>query len=350
MIILKSPPDWLPVLLRTAVIGAAGGAVATWLNVPLSWMLGALFATAAFALAGMKLDMPKPLKLGSRMCIGLILGTAINAEAFARIGQWPASLALLVGGIAFITFLSALYYNRAAGFDRLTAVSASFPGGLSGITAIAIEQGANAPASVTSQLFRLTAIVVLVPFVYAFWLGKPATMPAQEGLAFLVGQNLWIVLLAVPAWSLGRLVRLPAAELLAPMILAGGLGVAGFPLELPIWLFALVFIVLGSTIGARFRGITWRMVAALGGHSIIATTCSLALVVGLAFPVAWVADVPVYVALLAVAPGGIAEMAMLAAVFGLDPVFVTFHQAFRSIVLYAIAPFLLARLASGASK
>lgn len=350
MNILKSPPDWLPMFLRTAAIGGAGGAVATWFNVPLSWMLGALFATAAFALAGMKLDMPKPLKLGSRMFIGLILGAAINADTFARIGQWPASLALMVGGIAFITFLTALYYNRAAGFDRLTAASASFPGGLSSITAVAIEQGANGPASVMGQLFRLTAIVVLVPILYAFWLGKPTTMPAQEGLVFWIGQNLWIVPLAVPAWWLGRLVRLPAAEMLAPMILAGGLGVAGFPLELPIWLFAMVFVVLGSSIGARFRGITGRMMAALGGHSIIATTFSLALVVGLAFPVAWVADVPVYVALLAVAPGGIAEMAVLAAVLGVDPVFVTFHQAFRSIMLHVIAPFVLARLGAGPPK
>lgn len=346
---LKKTPDWLPVFLRTALIGGVGGAVATWLNVPLSWMLGALFATAAFAMAGVNLDMPKPLKLGSRVFIGLILGAAINADTFARIGQWPASLALMVVGISAITALTAAYYHYAARFDTITATSASFPGGLSSITAIAIEKGADGPATVMGQLFRLTAIVVLVPIVYGFWLGKPTSLPPQTGSVMWVGANLWIVALALPGMWLGRLVRLPAPEMMGPLLVAAGFGVAGIALVLPPWLFAVVFVVLGSAIGARFRGITGRMMANLGAHSMVATTFSLGCVVLLAFPVAWVADVPIYVALLAVAPGGIAEMAVLAAVLGVDPVFVTFHQAFRSIMLHTVAPFVLSWLQARAT-
>jgi membrane AbrB-like protein len=338
---LKKTPDWLPVFLRTALIGAVGGAIATWFQVPLSWMLGALFATAAFAAVGVRLDMPKPMRLGSRVFIGLILGAAINADTFARVGQWPASLALMVFGLAAITALTAAYYHYAARFDTITATAAALPGGLSSVAAIAIEKGADGPATVMGQLFRLTALVVLVPLVYGFWLGKPTTLPAQTGSVVWVGENLWIVALAVPGMWLGRLVRLPVPEMLGPLLVAAAFGVAGFALVLPQWLFALVFIVLGSAIGARFRGITGRMMAGLGAHSLVATTFSLSLVVLLAFPVAWVADVPIYVALLAVAPGGIAEMAVLAAVLGIDPVFVTFHQAFRSILLHSIAPFVL---------
>lgn len=333
--------DWLPVFLRTAAIGLAGGAVATWLEVPLSWMLGALFATGAFALAGVRVDMPKPLKLGSRIFIGLILGAAINADTFERVGQWPASLSVMLGGMVLITAITAVYYVRIAGLDRLTAGAASFPGGLSSITAIALENGANGPATVMGQLFRLTAIVVLVPLLYTFWLGKPSDLPEQTGATFWLGENLWVVALALPAYWLGKLVRMPSAEMLAPMVMAAGLGVAGYALVLPVWLFAIVFIVLGSSIGARFRGITGRMMASLGGHSVVATTLSLGLVTVLAFPVAWAAGVPYYVALLAVAPGGIAEMAVLAVILGVDPVFVTFHQALRSIVLHSVAPFVL---------
>lgn len=334
-------PDWLPILLRTAAIGATGGAIATWLNVPLSWMLGALFATAAFALAGVSLDLPKPLKTGSRVFIGLILGAAINADTFARIGQWPASLALMVGGMAAITVLTALYYRYGARFDAITAAAAAFPGGLSSITAIAIAKGADGPATVMGQLFRLTAIVVLVPMVYAFLLGKPTAMAPQAGATFWIGEHLWIIALSVPAMYLARLIRMPAPEMLGPMILAAAFGVAGVALVLPSWLFAIVFIVLGSAIGARFRGITARMMAALGAHSLVATTFALGCAVALAYPLAYVADVPIYVAVLAVAPGGIAEMAALAAVLGVDPVFVTFHQAFRSIMLHTLAPFVL---------
>lgn len=346
----KSLPEWLPVFLRTAAIGLAGGVIATLLNVPLSWMLGALFATAAVALSGVRLDLPKPLKLSSRLFIGLILGAAFNADTFARIGQWPASLALMVVGITAITVMTAMYYRYVARFDAMTATAASFPGGLSSVAAVAIEKGANAPATVMGQLFRLTAIVVLVPMVYSYLLGKPTTIPPQEGSAFWVGENLWIVGLALPAYYLGLLVRLPAPEMLAPMIVAGALSVAGVTLVLPTWLFALVFVVLGSSIGARFRGITARMLAALGAHSLVATTFSLGCVVILAFPLSHVADVPIYVAVLALAPGGIAEMAVLAAILGVDPVFVAFHQAFRSIMLHAIAPYILTWLQRRAER
>lgn len=338
---MEKLPDWLPIFLRTAAVGSTGGAIATFLNVPLSWMLGALFATAAFALAGVTLDLPKPLKTSSRVFIGLILGAAINADTFARVGQWPASLALMVVGITAITVLTALYYRYGARFDAITATAASLPGGLSSITTIAIAKGADGPATVMGQLFRLTAIVVLVPMVYALLLGKPTAMAPQAGATFWIGENLWIIALAVPVVYLARLMRLPSPEMMGPMVMAAAFGVSGVALVLPSWLFAIVFIVLGSSIGVRFRGITARMLAALGTHSLVATTFALGCSVALAFPLAYVADVPIYVAVLAVAPGGIAEMAALAAVLGVDPVFVTFHQAFRSIMLHTVAPFVL---------
>jgi uncharacterized protein len=332
------------VYLRTAAIGITGGAIATYLGVPLSWMLGALLATAIVALADVRLSVPKILKLVSRIFIGLILGASINAETFARIGQWPASMTLMVLGMIAVTALTALYYNRVAGLDRLTATSASLPGGLSSITAIAIEKGALAAPTVMGQLFRLTAIVVLIPMLYGFWLGKPTTLPIPRGEAFWLGQNLWIVGLSLPGYWLARRVWLPSPDLLGPMILAAGLGLAGYTLILPTWLFALVFIVLGAAIGSRFRGITARMMATLGLHSMVATVLTLGLVALLAVPLANVADVPIYVALLALAPGGIAEMVILAIVLGVDPVFVTFHQALRSILLNSTAPFVLSWL------
>jgi len=338
-----NPPEWLPVLLRTAVIGLVFGVIASVLGIPLPWMLGPLFGTAAFALAGTNLDMPRPLKLASRVFIGLILGAAIDADTFARVGQWPASLALMLAGMATITALTTFYYLHVARLDRLTSVAASLPGGLSSITAIAIQMGANGPATVMGQLFRLTSVVVLVPTGYALWLGSPEGMAPGVGASTWMGANLWVILLAPPAVWLARLVRMPSGEMIGPMILAGALGMAGFKLVLPVWLFAAVFIVLGSSIGARFRSVTSRLLMGLGRHSLVATAISLASVALLAWPLSHVADVPLHVALLAVAPGGIAEMAALAAVLGVDPVFVTFHQAFRSVILHAAAPFVLAR-------
>jgi uncharacterized membrane protein AbrB (regulator of aidB expression) len=45
------------------------------------------------------------------------------------------------------------------------------------------------------------------------------------------------------------------------------------------------------------------------------------------------------VALLALAPGGIGEMAILAVALNIDPVFVAFHHLLRMVTLMIIAPF-----------
>jgi uncharacterized protein len=333
--------SWLPRFALTAAIGLVFGTLAALASVPLPWMLGSLFGAALFSMVGVKLGMPSPLKLAARMCIGLILGASIDADTFSRAIQWPASIAILSIGMIAAIAVTALYYVKIAKFDRLTAVAASLTGGLSNVVTVAIQMGANAPGAVLGQLLRLTTVVVLVPTLYMAWLGEPEAVAFSSNGIDWFGTNLWIVPLALPAYWLARLVRLPVAEFLGPLILAAILGIFGFNLGMPEWFFATVFIVLGTTIGARFYQLSVKLLMGIGGHAVIATI----LVVGgsalLAWPISAVTGVPIHVALLAIIPGGIAEMAILAVVLGVDPVFVTFHQAFRSIVLNATAPFVL---------
>ena len=336
--------QWLKFLPRTAVIGVTSGAAAGYFDVPLPWMLGSLFGTAALSLSGVRLGMPEPMRLASRVCIGLILGASVDAETLARMTQWPLSLALMLVGMSLIILISALYYQRVAGFDRLTAVAASLPGGLSNMAAIAIRLGADAPGTVVAQLFRLTAVVTLVPPLYVAWMGADPSIIGEGRHASWSGEQLWVGLLAVPAVFLARRIHLPVPELLGPMLTVAAMSVAGYHLELPFWIVALAFIILGSSIGARFHGLTLRVLLSKGGHSLVATCLVFAGTFLLALAISALSSVPLPVALLAVVPGGIAEMAILAAALGVDPVFVTFHQAVRSISLNAGAPFLLQRL------
>jgi len=331
--------------LRTAVIGIIFGAVATMLNVPLPWMLGPLFGAAVLSLAGVKLLVPDQLRVASRVFVGLILGAAIDADTLSRVGQWPVSLLMMVLGMVLIITVSALYYSRVAKYDMLTAVTASLPGGLGNIAAVGIQLGARAPGTVIGQLLRVSIVVMLVPPLYMYWQGGDgADFGRGDGPLDWLGTNLWVCLLAVPAVYLGRLIRMPVPELLGPMIMAAGMAMLGFKLVLPFWLFAATFIVLGSAIGSRFYGIPLKEIADVAFHSIVATVLILGGTFFLALAIQAVTDVPLHVALLAIMPGGLAEMAILAAVLGVDPVFVTFHQAFRSVVLNSFAPFVLRSL------
>lgn len=331
---------------RSLLLGAIGGGVAAWFELPLAWMMGSLIFTMALALGGVEISLPKPLKTGVRMMVGLILGAAVNAEAVSRIHEWPLSLMLLVLGIAFMVLCSTVYYRKVAQFDRLTAFSASIPGAISSIPVIAIAMGADPKKMVLPHLFRITLIILIIPPLYSIWQGA-----SSDGLAMGVGsdidwlgENLWLAPLAPVAWYLGKLMRLPIPELTATMLLSAVLSLNGYTIVLPIWLFAITFIVIGSSIGGRFYKMPLSLLIGTGRHALTGNMITL-LTTGI---IAWVihilTGVPLPVALLAVVPGGIAEMAILAAVLGVDPVFVTFHQVMRSLLISATAPFLLARV------
>lgn len=328
----------------TAAVAFSCGTVAWYAGLPVPWMLGALFGTAAFAIGGVRLAVPSALKTAAHACIGLILGAAIDPDTFARAAQWPQSLMVLLVGMILMSVAAALYYIRVAGFDRLTATAASLTGGLSHVVTLAIQLGANPAGTVIGQLLRLTAVVTILPFAYTLWLGAPDDPVQIKDAGTGTGSHLWILLLGWPAFLLARRCRLPVPDMIGPMLVSAACAMLGYTLVLPAWLFATVFVVVGAVIGAQFYGFAPRSLVRIGGHGVVATGILLAGSALVAYPLGLVAGVPFHVALLAVAPGGVAEIAILATILGVDPVFVTFHQVFRNIVLNAAAPFVLSRM------
>lgn len=330
---------------RSLILGFLGGAVAAWFGLPLAWMLGALIFTMFLALGGVEIIIPKSLKTGSRAVVGVILGASVGPETLNRVNEWPISLALVLVGVVLMAVMSALYYRHVAKFDTLTSVSASLPGAISTIPMVAIEMGADPKKMVLPHLFRITLIILVIPPLFAIWQGGNdiSVVASEKGIDWW-GQNLGILLLVPLVWYVGRIIRLPIPELTGPMILAAGFSLADYGLILPDWLFAITFVVLGASIGGRFYRMKVSTLFGVGRHALVGNVVTLSTTVFVALLIHWATGVPVPVALLAVVPGGIAEMAILAAVLGVDPVFVTFHQIFRSVLINSSAPFILARV------
>lgn len=340
-------PRFVPVrlfsVLRTLLLGLVFGALAYTVSLPLPWMLGPLLGVAALSLIGVRQGIPDWLRTGNRASIGLLLGANVTPETFDRVGQWSLSLFVMFGGLTILVGLSVGYYTRVAGANRLTAIAASLPGGLSNVSAFATDLGAHGPTVVVGQLLRMCAVVLIVPTAYALWLPGAATASAAASGWAVQGGNLWIIPLALPAYLLARWLRLPGAEMLGPLLLSGGLSVAGCALDMPAWLIALTFITLGVSIGSRFYLLAPRLLLELSLHGAVATALMMSGCLALAIAISLVAAVPIHVAFLAVAPGGMAEMSALAVVLGVDPAFVIFHQVTRNLVINTLAPLLLGR-------
>lgn len=334
------PKLWI--ITTSLGIGLVAGLIATYIQMPLPWMLGPLIATMVISLYGKKLIIPGSMRTGSRYMVGAILGATVTVETLRRVPEWPVSLVALLVGAVMITVLCTAYLYRVAGYDRMSALSASLPGAISTIPMVAIALGADARRVVMPHLLRVTLIVMIVPPLYSWWQGVSLVNPSGAGNGFdWWGDHLWILVLALPGWWLARWLRFPIPELTGPMLIAAACSLSGYRLVLPDWLFALTFLVLGSAIGVRFFGMSLGLLASVGRHALICTVITLSITLIVAWGIHILAGFDFHIVLLAVMPGGIAEMTILAAALGVDPVFVAFHQIVRSMLLNLVAPYVI---------
>ncbi len=322
-------------LARSLAIGALGGAVFQWLGLPLAWMLGPLVANLVVSARGMDVRVPEGLREALLGVLGLVLGSQVTPELASRVVDWPLSMALLLAGVAASTAVAAAWYRR-CGFDSVSAWFASAPGAMTAMILMGEKCGGDPQRIAIAQSLRILLVVLWLPPLFWLWEGAPST--AAEDPTPVA--HLWMLLALPLLIPLGRRLRLPTPSLLAPLLFAAllsGLDIAS--LALSEWGMNLMLWGLGSAIGSRFRGLSGARFGRYLGEAAVATLLALAVLAIFAELIHQLLGVPRDVALLALAPGGIGEMAILAVALEIDPVFVAFHHLLRMIALMLFAPF-----------
>ncbi|NIC07568.1 AbrB family transcriptional regulator [Billgrantia bachuensis] len=324
-------------LARSLAFGAVGGLVFQFIGMPLAWMLGPLTANLIVSATGVDVRIPEPLREVFLGVLGLVLGSQVTPQLAERVLDWPLSAMLLLLGVAVSTAAAAAWYRR-CGFDSVSAWFASAPGAMTAMILMGEKCGGDPRRIAVAQSLRVVLVIMILPPLFWFYEGA-----SSDEVAAAVDRELsspWLLLVLPLLLPLGRRLRLPTPSLLTPLLFAGvlsGFGIAS--LSLPDWGMNLMLWVLGCAIGSRFRGLSsarlWRYL----GEAFVATLVALAVLAGFAELIHRLVDVPRDVALLALAPGGIGEMAILAVALDLDPVFVAFHHLLRMVALMLFAPF-----------
>jgi membrane AbrB-like protein len=189
---------------------------------------------------------------------------------------------------------------------------------------------------------RIFIAVFSLSFGYR-WLGgyqpvaSAGTVVAQAGLSAAD----WLLLSAtgVAGFALARVLRVPAYALVGPMVLSAFLHGAGITHSRPpFWLVALAQIVVGSMVGARFDGVRAREVVSAVLLAAVATALLLLVAVAFGWLVNWSLDIPFAATLLAFAPGGLAEMSLIALALDIDAAYVSSHHVVRIVLIVVAAP------------
>jgi uncharacterized protein len=312
-------------------------------GVPSAALFAALVVGIAYALGtNERLVLPRGFIVGAQALIGVIIGTHVDGPTLRGIGSHWAPLLLVSVSTLALTVLAGFVLSRWTGVDRPTAAFGMIAGGASGIIAISRELGADDRLVAVMQYLRVLLVVVLTPIVAAtfFGLTDNARAPAVASHHHWLGDVAFAAGASVVGIAAGRLVRLPTAALLGPMILTSALALAGSSLVRPVpdALQAAAFAVIGLQIGLRF---TPASLLQAGRVLPAALTLIVAIIVAcglLALALAPLAHVTRLDAYLATSPGGL--YAVLATALGgnVDAPFVLSVQLLRTLVMLLAAP------------
>lgn len=323
----------------TLALAGFGVAVFHLLGLPLPFLFGPMAACLVAALAGAPLKGMGTVSVLARTVLGVAVGASITPEVVARVPQMVGSVALVPVYVAVIGVVGVPFFRR-LGYDPVTAWYAAMPGGLQDMVLFGQEAGANVRALALIHATRVLAIVTVAPLILTGLYGASLTGAVGAPLRDLPAVELLLMAAAaVIGWKGGERIGLFGASILGPMIVTAVLSLSGLIHARPpaeAILGAQMFIGIG--IGVQYLGVTLRELRSfiLSGLAFVVLLAVLAgifteivTLTGLAQPAE---------GFLAFAPGGQAEMTVLALVAGADLGFVILHHLTRIVVVILGAP------------
>lgn len=349
---LISPPRlWLRRLF-TLGLALIGTGVFWSLGLPLPFLFGPMCACLVGALLGVPMKGIKSVSDAARTVLGVAVGASLTPAVIDQIPQMLGSVAFIPLYIALIGVVGVPYFHKICGFDLPTSYFAAMPGGLQDMVLLGQEAGGNVRVLSLIHATRVLIIVSLVPPILLYLFDRPLSHPIGVPAADLPLRELAFMGLAgLGGWKLAERVGLFGAAILGPMIATALLSLTGIIAHRPpaeAILVAQFFI--GAGIGVGYVGVTLLELRKIVLSGVV-------FVVILAFLAAGVTEAVVYLGLanpvegfLAFAPGGQAEMTVLAIVAGADLGFVVVHHLVRITLVILGAPMFAAVLGLRAKR
>ncbi|MDP6343202.1 MAG: AbrB family transcriptional regulator [Alphaproteobacteria bacterium] len=329
-------------VLLSLIIGGVGGAVFHALNLPLPWMLGSMCFVVVAAIAGAPVALYMPLRMLMVAVLGTLLGSVFTPQILDRLGDWAGGASLMAIFVGVMSVVSVGFLIRVGGLDRITAYFAGTPGGLGEMTVVGEQQGGDPRIIPLVHATRVFIVVFLLPLylVTVESLDIPQTSVTLDRQVSAEGVDLLILgACALIGFTLARLLRLPGGQILGPLLISAAAYLTGLVHgKPPVTLISVAQVVIGAAIGARFVGLDVRRMARPILLALISVFAMLAMAAAFAALAAPILGIPRHALLLALAPGGLAEMSLIALSLNIDTAFITTMHLVRILLIVTLAP------------
>ncbi|MDQ6436792.1 AbrB family transcriptional regulator [Mesorhizobium sp. LHD-90] len=344
---LPPPAQWLLLIAFAAAFGVALEAI----EFPAALLIGPMLVAIAAGTGGATIRVSRPLFGLGQAVVGCLVAASIEVEVFSSFASdWPIILVSVLSTLAASSFLG-WSISRLRILPGSTAVWGSAPGGATAMVLMAEAFGADARLVAFMQYLRVVMVTLAAAFVARLWIDPSAMVvpehawfPPLDWPAFAA-----TVLVAAVAGWIGKLLRLPSPYFLGAALIAMALHLgAGVPFQIPEWLKAASYIVVGCSIGLNFtRAVVWNALRVLPQVML-----SILLLMGFCGAIAWLLShelgIDPLTAYLATSPGGLDSVAIIAtAASNVNLSLIMALQSARLIFVLLFGPALVRFVARG---
>jgi membrane AbrB-like protein len=318
-------------------------ALMLWLHAPAALMLGPLLAGVAFASWGGKVHYPVPVFAVAQGVVGIMIAKMVPLTIVGDIlGHW----ALFTVGVVSVVAASSWVGWQMTRWQMLPGTTALWgvsPGAASVMTYMAEAYGADMRMVAFMQYLRVVMVAAVAAGVARYFGG--ASQHAPDAIVWFPDVA-WLPLLETVAMAgvgswLARRLSIPAGAFLVPLV--GGIvltHLGWLRIELPTWLLAGCYALVGWNVGLRFtRALLGYVLRQLPGI-LFCIFVMLAMCGAVAAFMVFVAGIDPLTAYLATSPGGADSIAIIAASTDVDVSFVMAMQTVRLLVVLFAAPYL----------
>ncbi|XTZ38534.1 AbrB family transcriptional regulator [Salmonella enterica] len=313
------------------------------MHLPAALLLGPMFSGILLAIYKRPVIISKKCFNIAQAVVGAMIAHAIPPAVFSKIAaDWPLFISCIVAVISASVILGWIL-TKLKIFPGTTAIWGSSPGAAAAMTLMAGSFGADVRLVAFMQYLRVTVVVLVAVLVTRIWLGSSSTEQSSSSLALfgpLRGLPFIGTLLIIAAGCLiARFVKVSVGPMLVTLVLATAIEDVGWmTLELPAWLLALSYALIGWSIGLRFTREIVCYAARAMPRVLMAVLALVAVCAFFAFLLVKFADIDPLTAYLATSPGGVDSVAIIASSSQVDIAFVMAMQTGRFILVLLTGP------------
>jgi uncharacterized protein len=332
------PLLWLALLALSIVIFMVWSA----LRLPAALLLGPMIGAIVLGVNGAQLTVPRVPYLGAQALIAALVAGSITRSILVTFSHQYWLFCVVIFGTLLGAAGIGWLISRTGLIPGATAVYGTSPGAANAMVILGEAEGADARLVAFMQFSRVLLVAVAAALVGRFWAhAGNAHAPAAPWFGPVPWGNLALVLiLALFAQQLARVLRLQAWALLGPMILLSALHAAGWlQIDLPRWLLAAAYTCLGWHIGLGFRRDALIHARRVMPVVIVAALSLMGFCAALACCLVKFTGTDALTSYLATSPGGLDSIAIIASSSPqVDVPFVLALQSVRLVFVMGLAP------------